>query len=671
MADVLQSTQSNQCATKPVQVYSKLKQICRHLVHGHQEDAHEFLRYLMESMEKAYLNRYKNSKEFEQYTKETTPVNRILGGYLRTSVKCLSCQYESVTFQHFEDLLLDIRKVTTIEDALKYHFARERLEDMDYTCESCKKKVSATKQFSLERAPVALCIQLKRFSSINGKINKHINISQDLDFSQYSSRDTKHNSQLKYRLVSMITHSGSTPQCGHYTAVGCCQDGSYYQFDDSSVRSVSVNHLLNTNPYIIFYELVPPISKPSSTTTTTITSSSSVSHVDNINKRTETSTFIGPMLPVPNHLNKSIPSINGCAPKQYGSPSNGFGDNRKLIATSSNQTIMPKKSTDTVMPSTNGNSSKETLTSLTANVNTTSSPSSQESLSKRITEHTNKISNETATKNSDDSDSESEISTPSKVVILPSMPELKFNSPTPLNKNGDTGVKTESVESCTAKRSSDNENSSSHKETVTTNSLQRKLHSPLSCKGTVAVYSSPVKLQGTIIQRNEENRKLILMNHRESSTENENKIRSPSLPLVRQTMNPFNRDSNMSTKNGKHKTNGYSDHGTYNQRNTKPTNGFSPRKSLVPYACSDSDSNNEDRKSPPIVKTKAGPFQVTKNTPNGNSNNSHRSNSGESRLPWSKSSNLQRVPSFNTWNGSTSILQEEVSVFLCNFLVKG
>lgn len=686
MADVLQSTQSSQCPTKPVQVYSKLKQICRNLVHGRQEDAHEFLRHLMESMEKAFLSCYGNNKEFEQYTKETTPINQILGGYLRTSVKCLSCQYESVTFQHFEDLLLDIHKLHTIDDALKYHFARERLEDMDYKCESCKQKVSATKQFSLERAPVALCIQLKRFSysGSNKKIGTAVSISQELDLSQYSSRDMK-NSQLKYRLVSMITHIGDTPQCGHYTAIGCCQDGSYYHFDDSNVRTMSINNLTSTTPYIVFYELVKPWA------TTTITSSS-MSYNENIKKRTETSTqFIGPLLPV-NQLNKPILSpINGCAPKQYGSTSNGFGDNRKLITISSNQAMLPKKSSDTAMASaaiaklstTNGMALNETLTK-NVDKNWTkvseTSPTTmnaialpmQESPAKRITEPTptNKMWNETATKKSADignnSDSETECPSPSsKGTILPSMPELKSNSPTTF-KNGDiyrssNGIQSTHNGESSVKQSPGNEMLSTHKETVTTNSLQRKSHSPLSYKGTVAVYSSPAKSHSPINQsKYEENRKLIVLNSR-WTTESENKIRSPSLPPVRQSTNPFSRDINLSAKNGKHKTNGYGHHGTtYNQRIVKPTNGcvVSPRKSLVPYAChDDSDSNNEDRKSPPIVKTKAGPFQVTKNT---NCNNNQRT-SGEVCLPWSKFSNIVRVPSLNTWNGGTSNLQEEVS----------
>lgn len=142
MAKTLQASQNSQSAIRPYFVYSKLKSICKHLVMGRQEDAHEFLRYLVEAMEKSYLQRFRNYKELDQYSKETTPLNQILGGYLKTSVKCLSCQHVSVTFQHFQDLLLDIRKADTINEALEGYFARERLEDMGYKCEACKKKVS-------------------------------------------------------------------------------------------------------------------------------------------------------------------------------------------------------------------------------------------------------------------------------------------------------------------------------------------------------------------------------------------------------------------------------------------------------------------------------------------------------------------------------------------------
>ncbi|KFB51743.1 AGAP007521-PA-like protein [Anopheles sinensis] len=261
MAKTLIESQSNQGAIRPHLVYSKLRLVCKHLVPGRQEDAHEFLRYLVEAMEKSYLGRFKNSKELDQYSKETTPLNQILGGYLRSEVKCPTCCHISTTFQHFEDLLLDIRKANSIDEALEVYFARERLEENGYKCEACKRRVAATKQFSLERAPFALCIQLKRFSVMGGKINKHVELRSRLDLTPYSSPALRggSNGKLLYRLTSMVTHLGSTQHCGHYTAIGHTDAGGYHVFDDSSVRSIGMHNLTTTNAYILFYELESPV----------------------------------------------------------------------------------------------------------------------------------------------------------------------------------------------------------------------------------------------------------------------------------------------------------------------------------------------------------------------------------------------------------------------------
>ncbi|XP_011183071.2 ubiquitin carboxyl-terminal hydrolase 36 isoform X1 [Zeugodacus cucurbitae] len=261
MIKTLEASQNNQSAIRPYLVYSKLKFICKHLLMGRQEDAHEFLRYLVEAMEKCFLTRFRNYKELDQYSKETTPLNQILGGYLKSAVRCLSCGHVSVTFQHFQDLLLDIRKADTIDEALEGYFSRERLEDMGYKCESCKKKVSATKQFSLERAPIVLCIQLKRFSVMGTKLNKQITIKPRIDLSKFVSRKEV-GEQLTYKLVAMVTHLGASQHCGHYTAIGLTESGSYYNYDDSYVRPVSVQNVCNTNAYIIFYEIEKPQRSP-------------------------------------------------------------------------------------------------------------------------------------------------------------------------------------------------------------------------------------------------------------------------------------------------------------------------------------------------------------------------------------------------------------------------
>ncbi|QQP56111.1 Uncharacterized protein FKW44_000668 [Caligus rogercresseyi] len=191
-------------------------------------------------------------------SKETTPFNQIFGGYMRQDVTCVRCKYVSTTFQHFMDLLLDIRSASNIDEALAHYFRPEKLGGNDgsnmYKCEKCKVKVPAQKSCLIERPPVVLCVQLKRFALTGGKISKSVQLNRKLEVSRFV-RGGKSSSKLEYRLVSMITHVGPSPNCGHYTAIGEASNGQFYQFDDSHVRPVPVSQALNTASYVVMYEM--------------------------------------------------------------------------------------------------------------------------------------------------------------------------------------------------------------------------------------------------------------------------------------------------------------------------------------------------------------------------------------------------------------------------------
>ncbi|XP_017070964.1 ubiquitin carboxyl-terminal hydrolase 36 [Drosophila eugracilis] len=413
MAKTLLATQSNQSAVRPFLIYSKLKQICKHMVVGRQEDAHEFLRFLVEAMERAYLMRFRNFKELDQLVKETTPLGQIFGGYLRSEVRCLSCNHVSITFQHFQDLLLDIRKADSLEDAFEGHFSRERLEDMGYKCEGCKKKVSATKQFSLERAPITLCIQLKRFSMIGNKLTKQISFKPRIDLSKYAARSPAAQAQpLTYRLVSMVTHLGVSQHCGHYTAIGSTDTGSYYNFDDSYVRPIAMQSVCNTNAYIMFYELdlsqaaSPAATRPNGVRLTNGHSTLPVA-TTTVSSPSPTR-FIGPQLP-PGGINGYS---NGNAQKtaiqfkQHHQPSQ---QNGLQLGTGKFQ--------DSAKPQLVGAHAKgEATTSPTANGNKSSSTNSNSSNHKSI----NQQQYLPISSDDEDSDDEPRLTT----AQLPSMPKM-------------------------------------------------------------------------------------------------------------------------------------------------------------------------------------------------------------------------------------------------------
>lgn len=46
-------------------------------------------------------------------------------------------------------------------------------------------QVSATKQFFIERAPMVLCIALKRFSLAGGKLSKHVQFRKKISLHKY------------------------------------------------------------------------------------------------------------------------------------------------------------------------------------------------------------------------------------------------------------------------------------------------------------------------------------------------------------------------------------------------------------------------------------------------------------------------------------------------------
>ncbi|XP_076811674.1 uncharacterized protein LOC143458710 [Clavelina lepadiformis] len=240
-------------AIRPLNVLKNLKLIAKHLHFGRQEDAHEFIRYSIDAMQKSCLHGYSNKLDI--HTKATTFVYRVFGGYLRSRVKCRQCKAVSDTFDPFLDVSLDINKqgCSDLKRCLECFVTPELLQgDNLYKCDRCKNAVPASKTFSFHRSPNILTIQLKRFSSFMGnKINKDVSYPSKLNFGPYMSHSPKNG--LWYELYAVLVHSGFSCQSGHYYAYAKAANGQWYCFNDSSVYQVSANQALSQQAYLLFY----------------------------------------------------------------------------------------------------------------------------------------------------------------------------------------------------------------------------------------------------------------------------------------------------------------------------------------------------------------------------------------------------------------------------------
>ncbi|KAM3269998.1 ubiquitin carboxyl-terminal hydrolase 23 [Capsicum chacoense] len=237
----------------PKDLVSNLRCISRNFRNARQEDAHEYMVNLLESMHKCCLPSGVPSESPSAYEKSL--VHKIFGGRLRSQVQCMQCKFCSDKFDPFLDLSLEILKADSLYKALGHFTAGELLDggQRQYQCQQCKQKVKATKRLTIDKAPHVLTIHLKRFGShVPGqKINKNIHYGSTLDLKHFVS-DT-YGGEMKYTLYGVLVHAGWSTHSGHYYCFVRTSSGNWYSLDDNQVVQVSERKVLEQKAYMLFY----------------------------------------------------------------------------------------------------------------------------------------------------------------------------------------------------------------------------------------------------------------------------------------------------------------------------------------------------------------------------------------------------------------------------------
>ena len=177
-----------------------------------------------------------------------SPVTKIFGGKLRSELRVPGMK-NSVTLEPYQPLQLDIGAphVNNIIDALKGLTLSETLHG-DFNSPRGPGS-NATKQVTIETLPQVLILHLKRFQYDNTggtqKIYKKVGYPLDLEipkevFPQHKRAGLlAHGALPRYRLISVVYHHGKNASGGHYTVDVRRQDGrEWIRLDDTVIRRV-------------------------------------------------------------------------------------------------------------------------------------------------------------------------------------------------------------------------------------------------------------------------------------------------------------------------------------------------------------------------------------------------------------------------------------------------
>jgi ubiquitin C-terminal hydrolase len=217
--DVKSNREFSQAPLLPEVIYDVIRKNSKNaLLKGRQEDAEEFLGYLLDGLHSEFVNAMNSRKQavqvasavergnsteaastegewlevgFKQRTSVTrsvqvseSPITKLFGGKIRSTLK-VPGQKDSITIEPFQSLQLDITPsgVTSVHDALSEMMKPELIDE--YPVQG--QLVQASKQLLFERLPPVLILHLKRFlydhkTNDTVKLCKHVNLSSKIKF---------------------------------------------------------------------------------------------------------------------------------------------------------------------------------------------------------------------------------------------------------------------------------------------------------------------------------------------------------------------------------------------------------------------------------------------------------------------------------------------------------
>ncbi|KAH7573998.1 hypothetical protein JRO89_XS03G0236600 [Xanthoceras sorbifolium] len=278
----------------PMSILSRLPNIGGNLGYGRQEDAHELMRFAIDTMQSICLDEFggekllipalKRQRLFNIYLVATFSPSFTLDGLgIPRFVICTNCDNVSNQYENMMDLTVEIHgDAASLEECLEQFTAKEWLHgDNMYKCDGYDCFSFFSYAMTMSRHGNVLhetgsecshyCLKKisglshTRFSGRFGKLNKRVSFPATLDLSPYMSEEG--DGSDVYKLYAVVVHVDmlNASFFGHYICYIQDFRGNWYRIDDCKVTSVEMEEVLSQGAYMLLYSRVS--ARPSSLTT--------------------------------------------------------------------------------------------------------------------------------------------------------------------------------------------------------------------------------------------------------------------------------------------------------------------------------------------------------------------------------------------------------------------
>ncbi|ETE57201.1 Ubiquitin carboxyl-terminal hydrolase 46, partial [Ophiophagus hannah] len=237
-----------------------------------QQDAHEFLNYLLNTVADILQEEKKQEKQNgklkngnmneaeENHKQELTWVHEIFQGTLTNETRCLNCETVSSKDEDFLDLSVDVEQNTSITHCLRDFSNTETLcSEQKYYCETCCSKQEAQKRYRFKYME-----QLHRYTKLSYRV------VFPLELRLFNTSGEAINLDRMYDLVAVVVHCGRKASNGAFCllqeqslADNSCLGDVFSINAILSLKGLQIDLKIDAQAIEEFYGLTSDISKNS------------------------------------------------------------------------------------------------------------------------------------------------------------------------------------------------------------------------------------------------------------------------------------------------------------------------------------------------------------------------------------------------------------------------